>query len=251
MDQQIELSGTLNFRDVGGIPVNGDRQVAYGRLFRSDTLQFLTATDVELLTDVVGLSSDIDLRLDFELEVEGRGLITDTQVAFHLLPFQVEGGTTRDSATPILQQDDPVVNHYVGYLKHSPNSVAGVIKLLAESGNLPAIVHCAAGKDRTGVAIAMVLAALGCTPEAIAAEYAAGSHIVTDVMNRLRNMQSYGETINSLPPEASLTPPEYIERFFQIINQTYGSAIDYLKVHGVTDQMLEDLFTNLTEPRAS
>jgi len=73
-----------------------------------------------------------------------------------------------------------------------------------------------------------------------------GAHLIPAVMDQLRTMESYGESLSKLPPEANLTPPEYIERFFTEINNTYGGPIDYLRLHGVTDAELEALSQALT-----
>lgn len=247
MDSATTLTGVLNFRDVGGVPVGPDRRVAYGRLFRSDTLQFLTAEDVAVLTEELGLRTDVDLRVAFEIDIEGRGLIEHSDVVLHRLPFHVSGSHRDGSATPILTQDDPVVSHYVDYLSHSPASVAGIVQALSRPGALPAIVHCAAGKDRTGVAVAMTLVAVGCSVDDVAAEYAAGSHLVPSVMERLRSMPTYGESLASLPPEASLTPPEYMHRFFEAVDGIYGGPLAYLSTNGVTDDELAALHDALTE----
>lgn len=241
------LSGALNFRDVGGVPVGSERRVKFGRLFRSDTLQFLTAEDVTALVQGSGLRTDIDLRLPYEVELEGRGLLADTPVALHHLPFQVPSAHANGSATPILQESDPIVTHYCAYLSSSPKSVAGVVKVLAQPEALPAIVHCAAGKDRTGIAVAMTLAGVGCSPHDIAQEYAVGSPAIPAVMKRLRTMASYGDSLSRLPPEARVTPPEYILRFFEFVQQRYGSPQDYLLAHGVTEADLEGLTERLTE----
>ena len=249
MNQPLELDGTLNFRDVGGVPCGPDRRVAHGRLLRSDTLQFLTADAIHALVTQLGLRSDIDLRLDFEVEVEGRGLLADEPSIAHVhMPFMVEGANRDGSATPILQQDDPVVTHYLGYLESSAPSVVGIVRLLGSPEGPPAIIHCAAGKDRTGVAIAMVLAAVGCDENDIADEYAAGSHLVDAVLARLRGMPSYGPALDKLPKEANLTPPEYIHRFFAGVRTVYGSPREYLMLHGVTEAELVALKENLTEP---
>jgi len=213
-------------------------------------LQFLTNDDVDLLVDTIGLKTDVDLRLGFELEVEGRGLLADADVELAHLPFHVAGAHRPGSATPILRAEDPVVSHYLDYLEHSPESVAGLIGLLALPDTLPALVHCAAGKDRTGIAVAMVLAAVGCTAQDIAIEYASGADRIAAVMERLRTMESYGESLSQLPPDAHLTPPEYIERFFIAVDARYGSPVDYLFSHGVTEETLAALFEALTEPRA-
>lgn len=246
MSSSVQLAGVINFRDVGGVPVGSDHHIAYGRLFRSDTLQFLTPTDINILVESIGLKTDIDLRLSFEIKVEGRGLLGETDVVFAHLPLQVPSAQTPGSATPILQGHDPVVSHYVNYLNHSPESVSGLIQLLAKPQALPALIHCAAGKDRTGIAVAMTLAAVGCSIDDIAAEYALGAHLIPAVMDRLSTMESYGESLSKLPPEANLTPPEYIERFFAEIQTTYGGPMDYLRLHGVTDAELEALSQALT-----
>ena len=248
MSSTVQLAGAINFRDVGGVPVGSDRHIAYGRLFRSDTLQFLTPEDIDILVESIGLKTDVDLRLSFEIKVEGRGLLGETDVSHAHLPFQVAGAHTPGSATPILQGHDPVVSHYVNYLSHSPQSVSGLIQLLAKSQALPALIHCAAGKDRTGIAVAMTLAAVGCSTDDIATEYASGSHLIPAVMDRLRTMESYGESLSKLPPEANLTPPEYIERFFKEIRNTYGGPMDYLRQHGVSDADFEALSQALTVP---
>ena len=248
MDNEVTLSGTLNFRDVGGVPAGEGRRIAYGRLYRSDTLQYLTEEDVAILVERLGLRTDIDLRLPYEVEVEGRGLLADTDVYVHHLPFRVAGVHRDGNATPILTKDDPVVAHYVDYLGHSPASVARIVQVLAEPDALPAIIHCAAGKDRTGIAVAMTLAAAGCSVDDIAVEYAAGSHVIPAVMERLASMPTYGESLASLPPEASLTPPDYIHRFFAMVDEIYGGAIAFLHQQGVTDDQLAALRGALTEP---
>jgi protein-tyrosine phosphatase len=90
---------------------------------------------------------------------------------------------------------------------------------------LPALVHCAAGQGSHGhVAVAMVLAAVGCSAQDIAVEYAAGADRIAAVMQRLRTMESYGESLAQLPPDAHLTPPEYIERFFIAVESRVTGA---------------------------
>jgi len=243
------LEGALNFRDVGGMPAGDGRQVRHGVLFRSDTLQFLTAEDIHTLVEQLGLRSDIDLRLGYEIKVEGRGLLEDeASIGHYHLPLQVDGAVREGTATPILQQNDPVVNHYLGYLDSSAASLVSMIQLLATPEGSPAIIHCAAGKDRTGIAVAMVLAALGCAEEDIATEYAAGSHLIEAVLDRLRGMESYGAALDKLPKEANLTPPEYVERFFERVGELYGGPIEFLKMNGVTDEQLQSLRELLTEP---
>lgn len=242
--------GTLNFRAVEGLSTADGRRLIPGALYRSDTLQFLTRDAARHVVEVLGVRSIIDLRMTYELEREGRGRLEGSELAYHHLPFTVSGTATADSAAPILNHDDPIVPHYLGYLTTIPESVAGVVKVLAADPDrsLPAVIHCTAGKDRTGVAVAMVLAAVGVEDEAIGKEYAAGSDRIPAVMHRLRSMPSYGDTVDRLPPAANITPPEYILRFLAGVQKRHGGVRSFLLKNGVTEDELVSLRDALTEP---
>jgi protein tyrosine/serine phosphatase len=243
------LDGALNFREVGGLPTTDGRRIRSGRLFRSDTLQFLTESSVRRLADEVGLATVVDLRLPYEVEVEGRGALAEVPHRYHHLPFLVVGTQQEGNATPRFTSDhDVVVQHYLGYLKSSPGSVAGVVQVLAEPGALPAVVHCAAGKDRTGVAIAVLLRAVGVRADLVAAEYAAGAHRMVDVFAQLRRMKSYGERLDAMPAEARVTEAATMERFLAAVEQEYGGVRRFLLDHGLDEATLEQLRAQLTEP---
>ena len=242
------IEGLLNFRDVGGVSAGPGLRVARGRLFRSDTPQFLTDDDIDVLVGQLGLRSVIDLRLGYELKIEGRGLLEGTAVAHHHLPVTVHDSMQVGTATPILQADDPVVPHYLGYLTSAPESIAGAFRVLAQDGALPAVVHCAAGKDRTGVVVAMVLSAIGVPDDEVAHEYSLSQPNIAAVLDRLRGMESYGPAIDTLPPEANLTPPHYMQRFLEAIGEIYGGARGYLMANGVTDDEIAIVRSRLVEP---
>lgn len=242
--------GTLNFRAVGPLPAAGGRQVAEGRLYRSDTLQFLSHEGVRTLIEDLGVRTVFDLRLRYELKVEGRGALAETQVVHHHLPFWVVGSESSGSAVPKLDPDDPIVPHYLGYLTTAPESVVRLVRALSTDPDrtLPAVVHCTAGKDRTGVAVAMVLSAVGVGDEAIADEYAAAADRVAMVMARLRGMASYGDTVDRLPEAATIAPREYMVRFLAGVRKLHGSPREYLLAQGITEEELHRLRDALTVP---
>jgi len=236
----MTIEGALNFRDASVGPVQP------GRLLRSDTLQFLTPADIDYLVGVLGVRSVIDLRLDYEVKIEGRGLLQHTEVRHHHLPFTVTGTRVEGTATPIMQENDPIVPHYLGYLESTPESVTGVFRVIAQSERVPAIVHCAAGKDRTGVAIAMLLEVAGVSDDEIVREYAAGSQNLPAVFERLRSMESYGDTVMSLPADAQLTKEESMYRFLAEVRRIHGGVSEYLVANGMTETELESVRHNLT-----
>ena len=243
------LVGALNFREVGGLPAADGRRVRPGRLFRSDTLQFLTDASVRRLAEEVGLATVVDLRLPYEVEVEGRGALAEVPHRYLHLPFLVAGTEQTGNATPRFTSDhDVVVQHYLGYLATSPDAVAGVVQALAEPDALPAVVHCAAGKDRTGVAVAVLLRAVGVPADLVSAEYAAGADRMADVFAQLRRMKSYGERLDAMPAEARITEAATMERFLAAVDQEHGGVREYLLTHGVSEDTLTRLRDQLTEP---
>lgn len=243
------LDGTLNFREVGGLATADGRRLRHGRLFRSDTLQYLTEESVRRLTRELGVITVVDLRLPYEVELEGRGSLAEVPHRYHHLPFLVRGSEQEGTAAPrFTSQDDVIVQHYLGYLASSPDAVAGVVAALAEPGALPAVVHCAAGKDRTGVAVAMVLAAVGVPADAIAAEYAAGAERMAEVFAQLRRMKSYGERLDAMPAEARVTEATTMARFLAAVEQEYGGVRRFLGDQGIDDATVEQLREQLTEP---
>ena len=243
----MKLEGGLNFREVSRLPTVNGSTIAPGRLFRSDTLQFLTERDVDLLVREIGIKTIVDLRLPYEVETEGFGFPGSSIPQHHHLPFRVDGTDGTNDATPILQAKDPMVPHYLGYLRTMPTSVTQIIRVLGSTGGTPAVIHCAAGKDRTGVAVAVVLSAVGVPDDVIAEEYARNAERIPQVMSQLRSMKSYGDSIDRLPPEAHLTDPVYMSRFLAAVQDIYGGVRQYLTDHGVSEDELRALTYSLTE----
>jgi protein tyrosine/serine phosphatase len=243
------LDGALNFREVAGLPTADGRRLRPRRLYRSDTLQFLTETSVRHLAEEVGLATVVDLRLPYEVSVEGRGALAQVPHRYHHLPFLVRGSEQGGTATPrFTSENDVVVQHYLGYLESSPDAVTGVVQALAEPGALPAVVHCAAGKDRTGVAVAVLLAAVDVPADVIAAEYAAGADRMAEVFAQLRRMKSYGERLDALPAEARVTEAATMRRFLAAVDSEYGGIHQFLRRHGVDNATMQRLREELTEP---
>lgn len=244
----IELEGCLNFREVAGLRTVDGRRVRRGVLYRSDTLQFLDLDAARRLADEVGVRTVLDLRVRLEIEVEGRGPFAEMPHRYRSLPLQVAGAAQEGSAVPRLGTDDPVVQHYLGYLESSPEAIAGVVAALAEDDALPALVHCTAGKDRTGVAIAVVLSAIGVRPEDIAADYAAAADRIPALFERLRTMATYGAAVDTLPPEARVTEPGVMLRFLAAVQRLPGGLRGLLAGHSIDDKVLSRLREALTEP---
>lgn len=247
-DGACTLEGCLNFRQVADLQTRDGRRVRRGVLYRSDTPQFVPEPHAHALVEDLGVRTVLDLRLPYEARVEGRGALASVPHRYVALPFFVDGAAQAGTAVPSMGAEDPVVRHYLGYLATSPEAVAGVIRALAEPDGVPALVHCTAGKDRTGVAVAVVLEALGVRREEVVAEYAAGADRMAAVFERLVELPSYGERVLALPAEAKLTEPATMARFLAAVDEQLGGVGSWLAGQGVDDEVLAALRENLTEP---
>ena len=185
MQRLIALEGCLNFRDLGGYPTADGRLVRWRRMFRSDALHGLTATDVGRLRDEIGLATVVDLRSTAELRADGDGPLLRAGLAHHHVPlFDGDAVRPEEMTAPITLAD-----RYWLLAQYAKPRIARVLTALSESEG-PAVYHCAAGKDRTGVISAVVLGALGVPDEVIVADYAATKENLDAIVERLMATRS-------------------------------------------------------------
>ena len=196
----IELEGAVNVRDTGDLPTEDGQKTVRARLLRADNLQELSAADVTKLVGDIGVTTVVDLRSSNELAAEGPApldAVAGVRHAHH--PVLPEVGTSTDViADALLARDrqdksryprDPVCGHYLGYLEDRPDQVVGALRSIAYAEGA-ALVHCAAGKDRTGVVVALALTVAGVPAEAVAADYAATGERTEAIMDRLRRSRT-------------------------------------------------------------
>lgn len=164
--RRLEWDALLNARDLGGLPTASGRQTRRGALVRSDSLAALTPAGREALL-AYGVRTVVDLRLPFEVKAEpnpfaGRGR---HGVAYHNVSF-IDPASRPPGIATTLAED------YTGMLDRFGRRVATVVRTIAEAADGGVVIHCAAGKDRTGLIVALLLATLGVAPERIAEDYA-------------------------------------------------------------------------------
>jgi hypothetical protein len=121
-------------------------------------------------------------------------------------------------------------------------------RALADRRAGPALLHCTAGKDRTGSAMMMLLDAIGVKRSCIVADYVAGSDEIAAVFERLISLPSYGERIAAIPAEAKNTEPETAERYLAALDEQFGGIRHWLRDAGLDDDELVTLRDRLTEP---
>jgi protein-tyrosine phosphatase len=233
--------GLLGFRDVGGLRAEDGGRVRRGVLFRSGTPQFLDLPTARNLLDGTGIRSTIDLRLAHETAREGRGPLDELGLRHVPHPFTIRGLVAEDSAVAPMHGDDPLVATYLGYLVEDAAGVLSLLPKLLEPDTLPVLVHCTVGKDRTGVAIALVLAAIGVRREDIVADYAVSQGDVVAAMDRLRTMPSYAAAVDVYPSAAWDAPPDVMTRFLDGVDRQFGGIGALLRDNGITDDTVTAL----------
>lgn len=154
----LDWPGCLNARDLGGLPLTGGGTVRERVLVRSDSPNFLTDDGVAAAT-AYGLSRIIDLRRPDETGPYPSRL-ADLPAHLHL-PVQGPGDP----------EEGPWVHLYTGLLDRRPELFARAVAAVADAPEGPVLVHCAAGKDRTGLVVALALVLVGADVDAVADDY--------------------------------------------------------------------------------
>jgi protein tyrosine/serine phosphatase len=250
----VRLDGAVNVRDLGGLPTVDGRTVQPHRLIRSDNLQDLSAEDVHRLVVEYGVRTVADLRTGIEVSAEGPGPLheqPDVDIR-HLSLFPEAGEHTDAAAAETTDTNAPVVLPwqarersengrrgaaavYLGYLEDRADSIVSALRLIAGSPGAT-IVHCAAGKDRTGVVVALALAEVGVIRDEIVADYARSAEVIEDIFDRLRASRTYAEDMKNSDADKHAPRPATIESLLAALDENYGGVDAWLRTHGWTDE---------------
>nr|WP_243845402.1 tyrosine-protein phosphatase [Microbacterium halimionae] len=228
----------MNFRDVGGLPASGGRTRS-GILFRSGNLTHLNEAGIEVFR-ALGIRRVIDLRDDDEVHREPSPTV-DTAIVTQREPLFL------GSVASFFADDISLDELYRRIADDSAVRVVRAVRGITEGH--PVLVHCTVGKDRTGVTVALALAAAGVEREAVVADYAKTESLLPDNRNRivvgaLRAAHPHARHIEDL---ATRSPADVMRRFLAQIDDTHGSAAGYLAAHGMSRSEIELLQNLLIE----
>jgi protein-tyrosine phosphatase len=238
----IDLEGAVNVRDLGGLPTADGLATAERRLLRGDNLQDLSPADVALLVDGIGLTTVVDLRAPAEVAAEGPGPLTRVAAVRHVhhsvLP---ERGAATDAAADALalrrdraaaaDPDEVRSGFYLGYLEDRPDQVVAALRDVARAQGA-ALVHCAAGKDRTGTVVAVALSAVGVTRDAVIADYLASGERMEAVLARLRASKTYAADLDGTDTSQHMPRAEIMAWLLRQLDERYGGPLQWLAGHG-------------------
>jgi protein-tyrosine phosphatase len=245
----VEMDGVHNFRDLGGYEMGDGRVIGWGRLFRADGLYRLTATDLDII-DALGVRTVVDLRSSAELDQHGAFPFDRHPLSFHHLPIMDATWQNADvPQVPDTEQGsiDFLTWAYNDMLGAGADRFAHAFKVLAIPGALPAVFHCAAGKDRTGILAALLLGGLGVDHDVIVADYA----LTAAAMVRMRiwveaNYPEMSTRMGETPSFMLAAHPTAMLNTIDALVTDHGSIRNYLSSIGVGTALLDHLADTLT-----
>ncbi|HYN95762.1 MAG TPA: tyrosine-protein phosphatase [Pilimelia sp.] len=235
----LEFSATFNFRDLGGYPGLDGRPVRWRRLFRSDSLHRLSAADREAF-GALGVRTVVDLRRPREVTRDGRVHPFDGLAYHHIHPEHAEWTHSEVG-------DDDALARWLAdrYLDLARDGVAGIgraLAVVADERAAPVVVHCVAGKDRTGVVCALTLALLGVSDDDIAADYALSTAASARFSAWLRS--AYPDD-GELPAPFLASPAQTMRLFLADLRSRHGSIDEYARAAGITTAQVDAMRTHL------
>ena len=240
LDRSIEFRLAFNVRDLGGLRTVDGAVVQRGRVFRADGVHRLRDEDLARAR-ALELRTVIDLRTATEIDRGGRFPVEDYPVDWHSLPL-LRRIWSDDELVPTTGAADFLRDRYLDMLVDGAESLATIVGLVADGH--PALFHCAAGKDRTGVVAALLLGLVGVHRDEIVADYHATAGAMGAFVDWLT--LEYPEAIDAMtsqPPEYLEAPPEAMAGFLDVVDERHGSIeglADHLGITSATIQRLRE-----------
>lgn len=228
------LRNAPNFRDLGGIRTADGRQVRHGCIYRSGVLDQLDDDDLATIARL-GIRTIVDVRSPDEVDARPNRLppdhtidvvhlsITDVSAAPMTILERIERGDTEGlGATMLVQGNDSFVRRFL-------DRFAAVVQILADPDRWPVVVHCTAGKDRTGFAIACLLWAAGAGDEAVVADYLrTNEHLAARHAQSLAHAATRIDDVEPLKAMMEVRA-EYIAAARAAIDEVYGTTDAFVR----------------------
>lgn len=231
----LQVSGLLNIRELGGHPTRDGATTRRGSLLRSDDLVQLTSAGVQALADY-GVRTVVDLRWPAEVAARPHPLaLGERKVRYHCISLladdEMEWASLSGECTKEMWK--------CAVLEHTRPQLKAVLEIIAGAAAEPLLFHCVAGKDRTGLIAALLLALADVEPDAIAADYAASTAQLADAY-----LLRYSNLDRTEIMEALRCPEQGVHNMLAYLAE-YAGAAGYLRAIGLSEATIERLRARL------
>tara|TARA_S200000501_G_C20724626_1_gene700017 strand:+ start:331 stop:1065 length:735 start_codon:yes stop_codon:yes gene_type:complete len=238
-ERHFPFAGCFNFRDIGGYPTVDGRLLRWGRYFRAGRQDRMTSSDLQKVAQL-GIKTQIDLRRPDELEDQGRGPLEDMGIDYRwhsVIP--PNGSQVLDAAAG----EGISGKRYLRYLDFDTTPWLQVFRILADSESYPVVVHCTAGKDRTGVTTAFLLSVLGVKRKLIEEDFILSNR---DQPRHIKFLESKGLSSGSVHRNVGV-PEDAMKVFLDGMDKEHGGVIAFLYKIGIDDEMQSAIRSVLLE----
>ena len=243
-DRLVVLEAVHNFRDLGGYPTADGRVTRWRTLYRADGLHRLAGADLDVVRSLA-LRTVVDLRRPDEIAERGTFPVDEHPVEYHNL--SVLDVLWHDKDAPEFDDDADFLHWaYSDMLDTGGATFADAIDVLARPDALPAVFHCAAGKDRTGLLAMLVLGSVGVPHDYIVADYAlTAARMIHARAWYTEHFPEQAVLVADVPSAFLAALPAAMARVIDDLCDAHGSVRAYVRSLGVADDTLDRLADSL------
>ena len=241
LPRHLGLAGTYNVRDIGGYRTADGRTTRWRTLFRADSLHRMPPTAQAMLLEH-GVRTVLDLRRSDEQQVAPNVFAGSSAVTYHQVSLLWD---TRPGQGI---QPRPLLDLYRLMLDERQEQMRQALTTLAAPAGLPAVVHCSAGKDRTGLVIALILGLLGVPAETIVADYAlSAEYLVGTFLDEMRQKAAQRAIPWEWYQAQVICSPEFMQETLHYLHERYGGPAAYAQAIGLSEAACQRLRQALVE----
>ena len=228
--REVKLEGAVNFRDLGGYKTKEGKKVKMNVLYRSAALNTLTDKDLEKLS-TLHIKYDFDFRGPYEVKTAPDKIPTGTtRISLPAGSENIGDSNYMKNMGKYMKSDSFLLSFYTNLTPFKDRYTPLFDSLLANTNVSPILFHCTAGKDRTGIAAALILYALGVDENTIYEDYEATNYYRrNENAKSIAQMTKYYGLDEKIASNLMGAKKEYIAATFATIKATYGSIDTYLQ----------------------